>query len=323
NLFPPLDNPELTIRRRSRVDPTLLNDFEMATDENGDPPVPDLRTMEELSESSSSITSSSDPENTIFDDQSFKDSMIRHMNFIKKYMLETILHQQEIQQLLNEKKLQTQEVQSNSIQALIVDSMVMENTCSRKENSNSETASSKSVNESNLDSTTKDVHAIKYKMSKAKERCMSYFRSLYSHLQYLSKEDLKGTHIEYGFKWAFMSLFGQDDDTFINKYFVEYTGIEVKYFRDTLLQHMGNVKKFVTERTRHQRQYYRRVNKRQMQTQESKIDMGKAVDADLVVTESSGTGSEVQDDSSRSGNDTDADDADIRLIYDEEPMSEV
>nr|GEW54168.1 reverse transcriptase domain-containing protein [Tanacetum cinerariifolium] len=48
NLFPPLDNPELTIQRRSRVDPTLLNDFEMATDENGDPPVPDLRTMEEL-----------------------------------------------------------------------------------------------------------------------------------------------------------------------------------------------------------------------------------------------------------------------------------
>nr|GEW89884.1 uncharacterized protein [Tanacetum cinerariifolium] len=48
NLFPPLDNLELTIRRRSRVDPTLLNDFEMATDENGDLPVPNLRTMEEL-----------------------------------------------------------------------------------------------------------------------------------------------------------------------------------------------------------------------------------------------------------------------------------
>ncbi|GKF39025.1 hypothetical protein Tco_0119086, partial [Tanacetum coccineum] len=28
-----------------------------------------------------------------------------------------------------------------------------------------------------LDSETKDVHAIKYKMSKAKERCMAYFRS--------------------------------------------------------------------------------------------------------------------------------------------------
>nr|GEY07938.1 reverse transcriptase domain-containing protein [Tanacetum cinerariifolium] len=48
NLFSPLDNPELTIQRRSRTDPTLLKDFEMATERNGDPPVPDLQTMEEL-----------------------------------------------------------------------------------------------------------------------------------------------------------------------------------------------------------------------------------------------------------------------------------
>nr|GEV59516.1 reverse transcriptase domain-containing protein [Tanacetum cinerariifolium] len=57
NLFLPLDNPELTIRRIPRVDPTLLNDFEMAANRNGDDvpppgggdlPVPDLRTMEEL-----------------------------------------------------------------------------------------------------------------------------------------------------------------------------------------------------------------------------------------------------------------------------------
>nr|GEY87613.1 reverse transcriptase domain-containing protein [Tanacetum cinerariifolium] len=48
NLFPPLDNPELTIRRRSRFDPTLLNNSEMAVEGNGDLPVPDLRTMEEL-----------------------------------------------------------------------------------------------------------------------------------------------------------------------------------------------------------------------------------------------------------------------------------
>nr|GEY04121.1 reverse transcriptase domain-containing protein [Tanacetum cinerariifolium] len=34
--------------RRSRVDPTLLKDFIMATNGNGDPPVPDLQTMEEL-----------------------------------------------------------------------------------------------------------------------------------------------------------------------------------------------------------------------------------------------------------------------------------
>nr|GEY34245.1 hypothetical protein [Tanacetum cinerariifolium] len=107
-----------------------------------------------------------------------------------------------------------------------------------------------------------------------------------------------------------------------DKYFVEYTGIDVKHVKDTLLQHMGIVKKFVVERTHNQRQYDRRVNKSQLQMQESKIDTGKAVDADLVVIESNGTESEVQDDSSKSGKDTDADDADIRPVYDEEPMAE-
>nr|GEV75762.1 reverse transcriptase domain-containing protein [Tanacetum cinerariifolium] len=52
NLFPPFDNPELTIRRRSRADPTLLNDFKMVAEGNGDLPVLDLRTMEELCHSS-------------------------------------------------------------------------------------------------------------------------------------------------------------------------------------------------------------------------------------------------------------------------------
>nr|GEY18088.1 hypothetical protein [Tanacetum cinerariifolium] len=48
NLFPPLDNLEHTIRSRSRVDPTILNDFEIVTEGNGDLSVPDLRTIEEL-----------------------------------------------------------------------------------------------------------------------------------------------------------------------------------------------------------------------------------------------------------------------------------
>ncbi|GKC11360.1 hypothetical protein Tco_1008142 [Tanacetum coccineum] len=183
---------------------------------------------------------------------------------------------------------------------------------------------------------TKDVHTIKYKMSKEKERCMAYFRSFNSHLQVLSKEDLKGTRIEHGFKRAFMSLFGQDDDTFTSKmftldydsqmtdkYFVEYTRIEVKNFRDILLQHMGNVKKSVAERTRHQRQYDRRVNKRQLQMQENKVDLEKELDVGLVVIKSSRTESGKQDTSSRSGNDAYADNTDIKPVYDTEPMVEV
>ncbi|GJX87767.1 hypothetical protein Tco_0339781 [Tanacetum coccineum] len=60
-----------------------------------------------------------------------------------------------------------------------------------------------------------------------------------------------------------------------------------------------------------------------MQKQESKVDLGKALDVGLVVTEISGTESEKQDTSSRPGNNVEADDADIRPVYDEEPMADV
>ncbi|GKC07446.1 hypothetical protein Tco_0999056, partial [Tanacetum coccineum] len=52
---------------------------------------------------------------------------------------------------------------------------------------------------------------------------------------------------------------------------------------------MGNVKKSLAERTRHKRQYDRRMNERQMQSRESKVVSSKALDASLVVTECSGT----------------------------------
>ncbi|GJY56251.1 hypothetical protein Tco_0455366 [Tanacetum coccineum] len=116
-----------------------------------------------------------------FDAQSLYDAMIFNMDSIGKYMLEITLHQQRTPQLLKQKKLmQTQEDHSNPILALNVDSLkvdlvVKQNTCSKKEDKNSKTASSKSVKECSLNSETKDVHAIKYKMSKAKERCMAYF----------------------------------------------------------------------------------------------------------------------------------------------------
>ncbi|GJR04450.1 hypothetical protein Tco_0527434 [Tanacetum coccineum] len=60
-----------------------------------------------------------------------------------------------------------------------------------------------------------------------------------------------------------------------------------------------------------------------MQKTEEKVDTSKALDASLVDIESSGKESKEQDTSSRSGNDAHADDADIRPIYDEEPMAEV
>ncbi|GJS78650.1 hypothetical protein Tco_0728531 [Tanacetum coccineum] len=100
-----------------------------------------------------------------------------------------------------------------------------------------------------------------------------------------------------------MSLAGKGDE-------------DVQYFK------MGG-EKSIDKRALHKRKYDSQVNERQMQTTEEKIDTSNALDASLVDTESSVTESKEQDISNRSGNDAHAKDADIRPIYDEEPMDEV
>ncbi|GKA70318.1 hypothetical protein Tco_0776382 [Tanacetum coccineum] len=127
--------------------------------------------------------------------------------------------------------------------------------------------------------------------------------------------------------------------------FQEDRSMAAFWFRETLLQYMCNVKKSVAERTRHKRQYDSRMNERQMQSKEGKVDSSKALDASLVVTEcsaielensnsehafnksvneSSGIESGKQDTSSSSGNYiTHAVDADIRPANDQVPFAEV
>nr|GFA58353.1 hypothetical protein [Tanacetum cinerariifolium] len=108
----------------------------------------------------------------------------------------------------------------------------------------------------------------------------------------------------------------------IRKYFLAYTRTEVRKFRDTLTQHMESVKKSINKRAQHKREYDSRMNERQMQSKEGKVDSSKALDADLVLAESSGIESEKNDTSSRSENDTHAEDADIKPIKDKEPTAE-
>ncbi|GJZ36718.1 hypothetical protein Tco_0582909 [Tanacetum coccineum] len=86
---------------------------------------------------------------------------------------------------------------------------------------------------------------------------------------------------------------------------------------------MDYVKKSIEKRALHKMKYDSRVNERLMQTTEEKVDSSKALDASLVIIESNGTESQEQDTSSRSGNDAHVNDADIRPIYNEEPMAEV
>nr|GEZ08597.1 hypothetical protein [Tanacetum cinerariifolium] len=105
-------------------------------------------------------------------------------------------------------------------------------------------------------------------------------------------------------------------------YFIQYTQHAIPEFRDTLIQHLESVKKSIDERVQLKREYDSWVNKRQMQITEEKVDTSKSLDASSIDTESSRTESKEQDTRSRSGNAHD-DDADIRHIYDEEPMVEV
>nr|GEU37663.1 reverse transcriptase domain-containing protein [Tanacetum cinerariifolium] len=82
-------------------------------------------------------------------------------------------------------------------------------------------------------------------------------------------------------------------------YFIQFTQHAILKLRDTLIQHLESVKKSIDERVQLKREYDSWVNERQMQTTEEK------------------------DTSSRSGNDAHDDEADIRPIYDEEPLAEV
>nr|GEX18440.1 hypothetical protein [Tanacetum cinerariifolium] len=81
--------------------------------------------------------------------------------------------------------------------------------------------------------------------------------------------------------------------------------------------------KSIDKRALHKREYDTRVNEQQMQKTEEKVDTSKALDTSLVDIESSGIESKEHDTSTRSRNDAHADDADIRPIYDEEPLVEV
>ncbi|GKF58280.1 hypothetical protein Tco_0171817 [Tanacetum coccineum] len=96
-------------------------------------------------------------------------------------------------------------------------------------------------------------------------------------------------------------------------YFLQYTQLDIPEFRETLVQFMEYVKKLIDERALHKMECDSRVNERQTQTTEEKIDTSNALDAldaSSVIIKSNETKSQKQDTSSRSRND-----ADIRPIY--------
>nr|GEZ32984.1 hypothetical protein [Tanacetum cinerariifolium] len=179
---------------------------------------------------------------------------------------------------------------------------------------------------------------------KAKKSCMVSFRQLHSLLKRLSQNNLQGSQKESGFKRLFATLSGQDTKTFTGTMFLNVEQLEKKLDKEDF-QEIGSMAAFnvlktqfqmfiknqdylddeysIDERVQLKREYDSWVNERQMQITKEKVDTSKALDASSIDTESSRTESKEQDTSNRSGNDAHDDVADIRPIYDEEPMAEV
>ncbi|GJZ27707.1 hypothetical protein Tco_0572354 [Tanacetum coccineum] len=159
----------------------------------------------------------------------------------------------------------------------------------------------------NSNSQERELHQLQQMLDNAKENCMKSFWLLHSFLQVLNNQFQKFIDGQY---------FLDYDSEMTEKLFAEYTRIEVRQFRDSLIQHMESVKKSIDERAQLKRQYDRRVNKRLMQMQESKVVLSKALDASLVVTECSGTKSNEHITSSSSRTYiTHVVDADIRPVW--------
>ncbi|GJR95904.1 hypothetical protein Tco_0268078 [Tanacetum coccineum] len=139
---------------------------------------------------------------------------------------------------------------------------------------------------SNSQERERELHQLQQMQHKAKESCKTSFQLLHSFLQVLSYNELK--------------INGEKQ-------------LGKEEFQETRSMDASKALK-----------YDRRVNKRLMQTQESKVVLGKELDANLVVMESNGTKSGKHDTSSHSGNYiTHSVGADIRLVNDQVLFAEV
>ncbi|GJY64974.1 hypothetical protein Tco_0466434 [Tanacetum coccineum] len=103
--------------------------------------------------------------------------------------------------------------------------------------------------------------------------------------------------------------------------FKDYTGCKPETYRSNLLNYLDILEKFIDKRVLKYGELW--MKESEMQMQEGKVDTIKLLDDSLFVMESSRTKSEKHDTSSRSRNDTYAEDADVRPKYDEEPLTEV
>ncbi|GJW67303.1 hypothetical protein Tco_0121727 [Tanacetum coccineum] len=184
----------------------------------------------------------------------------------------------------------------------------------------------------------RELHQLQLMQENAKESWMTSFRLLHSFLQVLSYDESKSMRVS---ERAFMTLFGQDNETFTSTMTLNLDQLQRQLDKDEFQedksmaafwvlnnqfqkfidwQHFLDYDSEMTEKLFAEYtgiQYDRRMKERQMQSRESKVVSSKALDASLVVTECSGTKSDEHITSSSSGTYiTHVVDADIRPVND-------
>ncbi|GJT22105.1 hypothetical protein Tco_0892042 [Tanacetum coccineum] len=111
------------------------------------------------------------------------------------------------------------------------------------------------------------------------------------------------------------------DDQMANKVFTEYTLCDAQVFKNVLINKMDSIEKAIIERGMYKSAHDSRVNKRTMQRQKGVVNMFKDKCYDgLVVKERRGTKSEMQNESSRSRNDTKSMHKDAKQCLDKRPL---
>ncbi|GJU64880.1 hypothetical protein Tco_1246715 [Tanacetum coccineum] len=163
----------------------------------------------------------------------------------------------------------------------------------------------------NSNSQERELHQLQQMQDKAKESCMVSFRLLVN-VTALFDQDVQT------FTCSMLLNLDQLEQQLVKEEFHETGSMDAFRVFKTQFQKFINFRYYfddfdesILERAKHKREKDRRVNDRMMQSKERKDNSSKALDAGLVVTESNETESERHVLSSRSGNDTYTDDADI------------
>nr|GEU41926.1 hypothetical protein [Tanacetum cinerariifolium] len=165
---------------------------------------------------------------------------------------------------------------------------------------------------------------------KAKKSCMVSFQQLHSHLKRLSQNDLQGSRTESGFKRAFATIYCQDTETFTGTMFLNVEQLEKQLDKEDF-QEIGPMAAFNVLETQFQMfiTNWDYLNDEYVAMTRSYFIQytGHAIlefrDTLIQHLESVKKSIDEKDTSNRSGNDAHDDVADIRPIYDEEPMAEV